>query len=120
VIRNLGFDLLNANILYAAYERNLTIEQFIRLWRIQSTTTGSNALHLPQPSIEAARVSLWDRPERTIRPQRLDAEFYDIQQIPWREKLCVRREDARALRDAWYTPYWNLDYPKDGVCFPLT
>ncbi|KAH8692127.1 hypothetical protein BGW36DRAFT_400216 [Talaromyces proteolyticus] len=98
------------------YERNLTIEQFIRLWRIRSTMTDNDQerFNFPQPDIEAANVAFWDRPERIISPQDHDADFYDIQQIPWREKLNVRREDARILRDAWYTPYRNLNYSRNG------
>jgi hypothetical protein len=81
----------------------------------------ANSAHVPPqfpcPSLEAANVSLWSRPEKIIRPQSMDStEFYDIQQIPWRAKLGVRRSDARVLRDAWYSPYSNLHFRNDNVC----
>lgn len=100
-----------------AQERNFTVEQFIKRW-LQASLT--NSAHVPSqypcPSLEAANVIQWPRPEKIVRPTNLDIdEFYDIQQIPWKEKLGVRREDARVLRDAWYCPYYNLHFSNDDV-----
>ncbi|KAL2000714.1 hypothetical protein VTN02DRAFT_2709 [Thermoascus thermophilus] len=96
------------------HERNLTIDQFIRQWLAQSTISPFQQFlppHVPRLSPQAAtNVSDWTRPERIVRPSHYPYDVYDIQQIPWREKLRVRRSDARALRDAWYTSYHNLDY----------
>lgn len=107
---------------FEAQERNFTVEDFIQRWLHASL---SNSPHIPPrfpgPSLEAANVSEWLRPEIIIRPQTIDCdESYDIQQIPWESKLSVRREDARMLRDAWYHPYTNLDFSKYNVCtFPI-
>lgn len=72
-------------------------------------------LQVPRPSLEATNVANWIRPEKIVRPANYPHDFYDIQQIPWREKLQVDRADARALRDSWYTSYHNLEYTPRGV-----
>ncbi|KAL1965775.1 hypothetical protein VTN77DRAFT_5096 [Rasamsonia byssochlamydoides] len=101
----------------STHERNLTIEQFIRQWLARtsiSSLKGSLRLQVPRPSIEATNVANWIRPQKIVRPPDFQHDFYDIQQIPWREKLRVDRADARALRDAWYTSYHNLEYKPSG------
>jgi hypothetical protein len=55
-------------------------------------------------------VDVWERPLQVVRPKNYQHEFYDIQQIPWQEKLRVDRSDARALRDSSYDPYHNLTH----------
>lgn len=50
----------------------------------------------------------WTPPEKVVRPSGFTGDFYDVQQIPWWEKLRVKRADARHLRDQSYTSYHNL------------
>ncbi|KAL3458460.1 hypothetical protein BJX64DRAFT_279873 [Aspergillus heterothallicus] len=94
-------------------ERNFNIDQFISQWIYQSTTAAIPMLSLappvsPQNSLSS--IAWWAPPARTTRPSGYTSEYYDIQQIPWWEKLRVRRSDARHLRDQWYTSYHNLQY----------
>jgi WD40 repeat protein len=56
----------------------------------------------------------WQPPRETARPHNWRRDFYDLQQVPWTETLRVTRSDARAVRDAWYTSYHNLDYSQLG------
>lgn len=56
------------------------------------------------------KMIAWKPPRQVFRPQSYKDDFYDIQQIPWMKTLKAKRSDARALRDAWYTSYHNLDY----------
>ena len=105
-----------------AFEQNFTVEQFIRHWIAQTTRTPlkkSLDASAIRPSSEASEVDVWKRPLQVIRPKNHHHEFYDIQQIPWREKLRVGRSDARTLRDSWYTSYHNLTYELPGVRVPL-
>ena len=101
-----------------AYESNLTIEQFIKQWLIRSHIP-PHALCMNESfvpiSTEAANVRDWKRPEKITRPDSYKGEVYDIQQIPWEEKLRVDREDARYLRDRLYTAYRNLDHEPHWV-----
>ncbi|EED13369.1 WD repeat protein [Talaromyces stipitatus ATCC 10500] len=102
-------------------ERNFTVDEFIQRWLHASLSNSPHIPpHFPGPSLEAANVSEWIRPEKIARPSTLGCDdFYDIQQIPWRSKLGVRREDARILRDAWYHPYTNLDFSKYDHAYTL-
>ncbi|KAJ5114428.1 hypothetical protein NUU61_000187 [Penicillium alfredii] len=111
------------------YERNLTIDEFIERWMMQLNATSYNfetetRIH-PQLRPLAKMIG-WQPPQEVIRPHAYQREFYDLQRIPWRDTLRVRRSDARALRDAWYTSYHNLDYshishakrlPQRDACF---
>lgn len=103
----------------AAYESNLTVEQFIKQWLLRSQIPHT-ALSMPQPFIpissEAANVLDWTRPDKISRPERCREDVYDIQQIPWEQKLRVSRSDARSLRDQLYTAYRNLDHDPHWVC----
>lgn len=101
-----------------AQERNDTLDQFIRRWlHVSLLSSAQLPSQFPRPSLEAANVSEWPRPERITRPQNIaNDEFFDIQQIPWKSKMGVRREEARKLRDTWYRPYTNLDISELDVC----
>lgn len=57
-----------------------------------------------------SKMISWKPPQEVFRPSGWRRDFYDLQQIPWTETLRVTRSDARAVRDAWYTSYHNLDY----------
>lgn len=99
-----------------AHERNLTVSQFIILWLGRAVTQPKGTPgQLRRPSYEALNVENWERPTKTRRPQNYQGDFYDLQQIPWEEKLHVNREDARALRDSWYTSYHNVEYTPSKV-----
>lgn len=37
-------------------------------------------------------------------------DFFDLQQIPWWDRLRAKRTDARIQRDLWYRPYHNVDH----------
>ncbi|WEW59309.1 hypothetical protein PRK78_004778 [Emydomyces testavorans] len=97
---------------YPAFERNLTVDQFIRQWylrcRIPQCDLGMMKDPFIQISSEAAHVLDWERPAKISRPD--TSRIYDIQGIPWSTKLNVKRSDARALRDRLYTSYHNLKY----------
>jgi WD40 repeat protein len=102
----------------STFEQNFTVEQFIRHWIAQTTRTPlkkSLDASAIRPSSEASEVDVWKRPLQVVRPKNHHHEFYDIQQIPWREKLRVGRSDARTLRDSWYTSYHNLTYELPGL-----
>lgn len=115
-------DLANPHLdtpLQATQERNFTVCQFIRHW-LQASLT--NSAHVPPqfpcPSLEADNVWQWMPPRSIHRPKDIEPdEFYDIQQIPWSTKLGVHRQDARVLRDAWYSPYSNLECTNYEVRF---
>lgn len=106
---------LNYNLTNLAYERNLTIDGFIHRWMEESTST----LALPQTRMPShfrplSKMINWEPPKNVYRPRRYRGRSYDLQQIPWSDLLRVRRIDARALRDAWYTSYHNLEYSRVG------
>ncbi|KAJ6172511.1 hypothetical protein N7470_001578 [Penicillium chermesinum] len=91
--------------------QNLTIDEFIQRWMDESTST----LARSQPRALShfrplSKMIDWEPPKSIYRPRRYKGRSYDIQQIPWSDLLKVKRSDARALRDAWYTSYHNLDY----------
>lgn len=100
-----------------AFERNLTIDQFIRQWfmrarvpRIRMPELAGLFVNLPS---EAAHVLDWERPAKISRPD--SSTVYDIQAIPWEAKLGVKRSNARLLRDRMYTAYQNLNPPDNDV-----
>lgn len=93
------------------HERNLTIDEFIQRWMLQ-TNIIPHAFHsehrIPPQLRPLSKMMSWT-PQRDIhRPHTCEDETYDLQQIPWTETLKVKRSDARALRDAWYTSYHNV------------
>ncbi|KAL4786612.1 YVTN repeat-like/Quino protein amine dehydrogenase [Aspergillus varians] len=96
-------------------ERNFDIDQFISQWLYQSSTASIPMLSLAPsvlPHNPLSSIIRWVPPPKTTRPSGYTGGFYDIQQIPWWEKLRVKRADARQLRDQWYTSYHNLQYPR--------
>ncbi|KAL2837068.1 hypothetical protein BJY01DRAFT_251673 [Aspergillus pseudoustus] len=96
-------------------ERNFSIDQFISQWIYQSSTASIPMLSLASPvspQNNLSSIAWWVPPARTTRPSGYAGESYDIQQIPWWEKLRVKRSDARHLRDQWYTSYHNLQYSR--------
>ncbi|CAG8096843.1 unnamed protein product [Penicillium olsonii] len=103
-----------ASIIHTStYERNLTVDEFIQRWMVQ-TNVIPRGFHsesrIPPQLRPLSKMISWEPPRETVRPHDWRRNFYDLQQIPWTETLRVRRSDARALRDAWYTSYHNLDY----------
>ncbi|KAL2870102.1 WD40 repeat domain-containing protein [Aspergillus lucknowensis] len=96
-------------------ERNFNIDQFISQWIYQSSIPSIPMLSLAPPMFpqdHLSTISWWTPPAKITRPSGYSGEFYDIQQIPWWEKLRVRRSDARQLRDQCYTSYHNLQYTR--------
>ena len=94
-----------------AQERNYDIDQFISQWLYQSSTASIPMLSLsPQvfPQSTLSNIMRWQPPAKITRPSGYTGDFYDIQQIPWWERLRVRRADARQLRDQTYESYQNL------------
>ncbi|KAI9369405.1 hypothetical protein BJX61DRAFT_545622 [Aspergillus egyptiacus] len=94
-------------------ESNFTIDQFITQWLYQSSTASVPMMSLSQPMLPRnllSNIIQWIPPAKITRPSGYTGDFYDIQQIPWWEKLRVKRADARQLRDQWYRPYYNLHY----------
>ncbi|KAL4803030.1 WD40-repeat-containing domain protein [Aspergillus unguis] len=92
-------------------ERNHDIDQFIMQWICQSAAASIPTLSgapAPVPQHNFLGLIQWTPPEKVARPSGFTGDFYDIQQIPWWEKLRVRRSDARQLRDQSYTSYHNL------------
>ncbi|KAJ5424570.1 hypothetical protein N7445_010543 [Penicillium cf. griseofulvum] len=107
-----------ASIIHTStYERNLTIDEFIQHWMV-SINTIPHGFHtesrIPPQLRPLAKMISWQPPQEVVRPSRWRRDFYDLQQIPWTEILRVTRSDARAVRDAWYIPYRNLDYLHPG------
>jgi len=98
-----------------AYERNLTIDEFIQRWMIQ-TNLFCDGFHAegrsPSQIRSLSKMMNWKSALNTQRPPTYKRNFYDLQQIPWREILKVKRSTARHLRDTWYTSYHNLDYSR--------
>ncbi|KAL4902662.1 hypothetical protein BDW74DRAFT_180760 [Aspergillus multicolor] len=97
-------------------ETNYDIDQFISQWFYQSSTAAIPMLSLSPPVLPQHTVSnimRWTPSAKIIRPSGYLGDFYDIQQIPWWEKLRVRRVDARQVRDQSYEAYQNLQrYPR--------
>jgi hypothetical protein len=96
-----------------AYERNLTIDEFIQRWMVESNIIphGFHSENRVPPQLRPlSKMMGWKQPLEIHRPCGFNGHFYDLQQMPWTETLKVNRSDARALRDAWYTSYHNLDY----------
>ncbi|KAL4883795.1 hypothetical protein BJY04DRAFT_184425 [Aspergillus karnatakaensis] len=100
-------------LLHTTQERNLNIDQFISQWLYESSTASIPMLS-PTPPVSSqsplSNIIRWALPAKIVRPSRYNGEFYDIQQIPWWEKLRVKRSDARLLRDQCYEPYNNLQH----------
>lgn len=100
-------------VVLQAHEKNFTVDEFIQQWVTRSSVPLPNSFLPIRPLLQChpiANIIGWTPPERTIRPARYPRAFFDLQQIPWWETLRVKRSDARALRDVWYTSYHNLDY----------
>ncbi|KAJ5971388.1 uncharacterized protein N7479_001306 [Penicillium vulpinum] len=118
--QNIGDDQMefpgahSASIIHTStYERNLTIDEFIQRWMV-SINVIPHGFHtegrIPPQLRPLAKMISWKPPQEIVRPSGWRRNFYDLQQIPWSETLRVTRSDARAVRDAWYIPYRNLDY----------
>ncbi|KMQ47330.1 WD repeat protein [Trichophyton rubrum] len=100
-----------------AFERNLTVEQFIRQWYLRARMSHDRlGIKHPYPPIasEAMNVQNWQRPTKISRPDDHKGRNFDIQNIPWTSKLNVDRAAARSLRDQWYTSYHNLRFQPHG------
>ncbi|EFR05319.1 hypothetical protein MGYG_08330 [Nannizzia gypsea CBS 118893] len=100
-----------------AFERNLTVEQFIRQWYLRARMSRDRlGMKHKYPAIapEAMNVQNWQRPTKISRPDDHKGRYFDIQNIPWMSKLDVDRAAARALRDQWYTSYHNLRFEPHG------
>ncbi|KAF9242744.1 hypothetical protein DTO013E5_5731 [Penicillium roqueforti] len=107
-----------ASIIHTStYERNLTIDEFIQRWMV-SINVIPHGFHsesrIPPQLRPLSKMISWKPPPEIVRPSGWRRDFYDLQQIPWTETLRVTRFDARAVRDAWYTSYHNLDYSHRG------
>ncbi|CAG8036254.1 unnamed protein product [Penicillium salamii] len=103
-----------ASIIHTStYERNLTVDEFIQRWMVQ-TNIIPRGFHsesrIPPQLRPLSKMISWEPPREIVRPHDWRRDFYDLQQIPWTETLRVKRSDARAVRDGWYTSYHNLDY----------
>ncbi|CAI7657231.1 unnamed protein product [Penicillium discolor] len=103
-----------ASIIHTStYERNFTIDEFIQRWMV-SINVIPQGFHsesrIPPQLRPLSKMISWKPPHEVFRPSGWRRDFYDLQQIPWTETLRVTRSDARAVRDAWYTSYHNLDY----------
>ncbi|KAF3480845.1 WD repeat protein [Arthroderma uncinatum] len=105
-----------------AFERNLTVEQFIRQWyirgRLNNVRISGNEPYHPVSS-EAIHVLQWARPTKISRPENHQSRTFDIQNIPWQQKLNVDRAAARSVRDRWYTSYHNLRFQPHGYAVTL-
>ncbi|KAG0154580.1 hypothetical protein PDIDSM_148 [Penicillium digitatum] len=105
-----------ASIIHTStYERNFTIDEFIRHWMV-SINVIPRGFHsesrIPPQLRPFSKMISWKPPQVVDRPSGWRCDFYDLQQIPWTEILRVTRPDARAVRDAWYTSYHNLNYSR--------
>lgn len=93
------------------HERNLTIDEFIQRWVLQTNIVpqGFHSEHRIPPQLRPLSKMMGWTPQRDIhRPHAYQDDSYDLQQIPWMETLKVKRSEARTLRDAWYTSYHNV------------
>lgn len=114
-----GVDELDAHppsiIHTTTHERNLTIDEFIQRWVLQTNIIphGFHSEHRIPPQLRPlSKMMSWTPPRDVYRPHTYEDDIYDLQQIPWAETLKVKRSEARALRDAWYTSYHNI--PKNS------
>lgn len=113
-----GFEIL-------AYERNLTVDQFIRQWFLPPRAPHSHVCGMQGPLVpispEEVQVIDWNRPAKISRPESHESKSFEIQNIPWSKKLKVSRDYARAVRDKTYNSYRNLKYTPHcvSVVFPL-
>ncbi|EEQ84651.1 WD repeat protein, variant 2 [Blastomyces dermatitidis ER-3] len=100
------------------FEKNLSIDMFIKQWLIRSKIPPQQLALKDRPHVPisdaAANASYWPRPQRITRPENHQFKAYDIQKIPWQKKMNVRRSDARILRDSWYKGYRNLVFDPHG------
>ncbi|KAG5301061.1 WD domain-containing protein [Histoplasma ohiense] len=100
------------------FEKNLTVEMFIKQWLIRSRVPLEQLALKDRPHVTisdaAADVSYWPRPHKITRPEKHQFKVYDIQNIPWSKRMSVRRSDARILRDSWYKGYRNLIFNPHG------
>ncbi|KAL2374274.1 hypothetical protein RJZ57_001252 [Blastomyces gilchristii] len=103
---------------FPAFEKNLSIDMFIKQWLIRSKIPPQQLALKDRPHVPisdaAANASYWPRPQRITRPENHQFKAYDIQKIPWQKKMNVRRSDARILRDSWYKGYRNLVFDPHG------
>ncbi|EGC44762.1 WD40 repeat-containing protein [Histoplasma capsulatum var. duboisii H88] len=103
---------------FPAFEKNLTVEMFIKQWLIRSRVPLEQLALKDRPHVTisdaAADVSYWPRPHKITRPEKHQFKVYDIQNIPWSKRMSVRRSDARILRDSWYKGYRNLIFNPHG------
>lgn len=114
-----GVDELDAHppsiIHTTTHERNLTIDEFIQRWVLQTNIIpqGFHSEHRIPPQLRPlSKMMSWTPHRDVYRPHTYEDEIYDLQQIPWVETLKVKCTEARALRDAWYTSYHNI--PKNA------
>jgi len=114
-----GVDDLDAHppsvIHTTTHERNLTIDEFIQRWVLQTNIIpqGFHSEHRIPPQLRPlSKIMSWIPPRDVHRPNTYKDDPFDLQQIPWTETLKVQRSEARALRDAWYTSYHNV--PSDS------
>ncbi|KAJ5085239.1 hypothetical protein N7532_010010 [Penicillium argentinense] len=105
-------DVHPASIIHTTtHERNLTIDEFIQRWMVSINIipNGFHSEHRVPPQLRPlSKLMSWTPPPDIHRPGDYEDEIYDLQQIPWTETLKVKRSDARALRDTWYTSYHNV------------
>ncbi|PGH12234.1 hypothetical protein AJ79_04414 [Helicocarpus griseus UAMH5409] len=103
---------------FPAFEKNLTVDMFIKQWFIRSRVPPEAVPSMQRPHVPiseaAVEVSFWPRPNKISRPDDHQFKTYDIQKIPWWNKLRVRRSDARLIRDTWYKGYRNLEFVPHG------
>ncbi|KAG8207657.1 Gibberellin MYB transcription factor [Trichophyton interdigitale] len=110
-------DMVDISMHTETFERNLTVEQFIRQWYLRARMSQDRlGIKHPYPPIasEAMNVQNWQRPTKISRPDDHKGRYFDIQNIPWSSKLNVDRAAARNLRDQWYTSYHNLRFQPHG------
>ncbi|EZF75555.1 hypothetical protein H105_02965 [Trichophyton soudanense CBS 452.61] len=110
-------DMADMSMHTETFERNLTVEQFIRQWYLRARMSHDRlGIKHPYPPIasEAMNVQNWQRPTKISRPDDHKGRNFDIQNIPWTSKLNVDRAAARSLRDQWYTSYHNLRFQPHG------
>ncbi|PGH03022.1 hypothetical protein GX51_04340 [Blastomyces parvus] len=103
---------------FPAFEKNLSIDMFIKQWLIRCKIPPQQLALKERPHVPisdaAANASYWPRPQKITRPENHQFKSYDIQKIPWQKKMNVRRSDARMLRDNWYKGYRNLVFNPHG------
>ncbi|EFE41601.1 hypothetical protein TRV_03670 [Trichophyton verrucosum HKI 0517] len=110
-------DMADISMHTETFERNLTVEQFIRQWYLRARMSQDRlGIKHPYPPIasEAMNVQNWQRPTKISHPDDHKGRYFDIQNIPWSSKLNVDRAAARSLRDQWYTSYHNLRFQPHG------